>query len=100
MRQQVGCDQIAQDLLEQYPNTDAYGIAQELGLWLRPQLRCKTELRGRVVLFDVTLPPVARETEVLRCAAQFVAQRATRLERLAAPSEHDATETEESLEAS
>jgi hypothetical protein len=83
MTHQVGCDRITQGLLEQYPELDAYGIAQEEGLWLRPQLGGETALRGRVIAFDVTRPEDERLATVLRCVTEFKTQRAQRLERLA-----------------
>lgn len=83
MTHQVETDQIAQNLLVEYPGADAYGIAQHQGLWLQPRLGVATELRGRVITFDVTLPDDLKLAEVLRCVVQFVVRRDRMIARLA-----------------
>lgn len=99
MTHQIGSDEITRSLLLKYPGLDAYAIAQEEGLWMRPREGGETVLRGRVIAFDVTRPESERLDAVLRCVAEHRRVRARLLERLAACGDVDPpTEEAEALQ--
>lgn len=85
MQSEAALDQIVVTLRSQAHNANAFELAQQHGLWLRPHLGGKTaELQGRVLVFDVTRPVGERLTSVGRCVARFVLAQRDRLASLGA----------------
>jgi hypothetical protein len=57
----------------------AFERALDHGLWLRPQIGVEAELRGRVIIFDVSADEESQHAQVDRCIARFLMRGARRL---------------------
>jgi len=85
MAKKRSIDQIA-SALRSPSGKNAFERALDCGLWLRPQIGVEPELRGRVIVFDVSATEESQHAQVDRCIARFLMRDAGRLAAVRAPS--------------